>query len=405
MPRRETILTVFVASPGDVREEREVVEAVVRELNITFRNHLGVRVELIRWETDAVPGMGSDPQAVINDAIGEDYDVFLGILWTRFGTSTPRARSGTEEEFERAYGRWRADEASVRIMLYFKETAIDPNAVDLQQLSAVRDFRSRVGQQGLYSTFKDKDEFATMLRIHLFKVVQKWTSNLPVPSTPSDRTPAAVAGGGEPASTPSNAPGAASLVDAAEEDVGFIDLVEEAIEHLGRAMEVLLRMASTTGDLDTRIRQRTADMEGLSVLGDADRSAVQGVAARAAEDYTFFARTIAADTPLFAESYRRAFDALARSATLFLDFAEGKETLEDLLGLVRQLRRTVVELVALTQLLRDKTAGMPRLTTALNRSRRQAVEALDRMIAELQTAENLAGEAEGMIVDALGDSD
>lgn len=35
MPKTQTVLTIFVSSPGDVAEEREVFEDVVQELNNT----------------------------------------------------------------------------------------------------------------------------------------------------------------------------------------------------------------------------------------------------------------------------------------------------------------------------------------------------------------------------------
>lgn len=53
------------------------------------------------FETDIMPGFGSDPQAVINEQINDDFDIFVGLLKGKFGTPTPRAGSGTEEEFRR----------------------------------------------------------------------------------------------------------------------------------------------------------------------------------------------------------------------------------------------------------------------------------------------------------------
>ena len=44
-------------------------------------------------------GLGIDAQDVINRQLGE-YDIFLGIMNTRFGSPTHRADSGTEEEFD-----------------------------------------------------------------------------------------------------------------------------------------------------------------------------------------------------------------------------------------------------------------------------------------------------------------
>ena len=60
MPRQEHVLTVFVASPSDVGDERTKLEEVIRELNETWSRELGVRLDLVRWETHAFPGMGID---------------------------------------------------------------------------------------------------------------------------------------------------------------------------------------------------------------------------------------------------------------------------------------------------------------------------------------------------------
>ena len=54
-------------------------------------------------DANAYPGFGTDPQGVVNEEIGDDYEIFIGPLWSRFGTPTPRAFSGTQEEFERVY--------------------------------------------------------------------------------------------------------------------------------------------------------------------------------------------------------------------------------------------------------------------------------------------------------------
>ncbi len=65
MPRKEDVLTVFVASPSDVGDERTRLEEVIQELNVTWSRELGVRLELVRWETHAFPGMGDEAQNVI----------------------------------------------------------------------------------------------------------------------------------------------------------------------------------------------------------------------------------------------------------------------------------------------------------------------------------------------------
>lgn len=46
MPRKVTILQVFVASPSDVQEERNALEEVVRELNLIWDRSQAVKLDL-----------------------------------------------------------------------------------------------------------------------------------------------------------------------------------------------------------------------------------------------------------------------------------------------------------------------------------------------------------------------
>jgi hypothetical protein len=165
MPRQETILQVFVASPSDVAEERAALEDVIRELNSTWGRTLGCRLDLVRWETHAVPGMGQDAQDVVNRSVPQDADIFIGILWSRFGTPTHRAESGTREEFDIAFARYRRDQNAVRLMFYFKDEALAPSQIDPEQLRQIQQFRRELGNLGaLYSPFNTLEEFLSLVR-------------------------------------------------------------------------------------------------------------------------------------------------------------------------------------------------------------------------------------------------
>jgi len=112
------IFKAFVASPSETQNERDVAEKVVDEINQTLGDFHKFRIELLRWEKDTYPDFGADGQDVINRQIGLDYDIFIGVMWKRFGTPTNRAESGTEEEFERAYSKFK-ENGSLKIMFYF----------------------------------------------------------------------------------------------------------------------------------------------------------------------------------------------------------------------------------------------------------------------------------------------
>lgn len=177
VPRNETVLSVFVASPSDVSEERKALESIAYELNKTWSNNLNLRLELIKWETDSFPGFGDYSQDVINKQINDEYDVFIAIFWSKIGSPTKVSESGTLEELERAYNKYQKDAHSIDLMVYFKDQAIPPSKIDSEQLKKIQELKLKLGTQGaLYWTFESIENFESLLRVHLSKIAQKWSS-------------------------------------------------------------------------------------------------------------------------------------------------------------------------------------------------------------------------------------
>src|SRR6266536_3991342 len=105
MARSMTFVQVLVSSPSDLVDERDIVAEAVAELNTTWRKSGSVQLAVLRWETDTRPAIGGSPQSIVNAQLGDDYDIFIGIMGARFGTPTDAAGSGTEEESDRAVKR------------------------------------------------------------------------------------------------------------------------------------------------------------------------------------------------------------------------------------------------------------------------------------------------------------
>jgi Domain of unknown function (DUF4062) len=113
------LLRIVVASSGDVQAERDALAAVVEELNHGLCQKRGLRLELVRWETDAYPGFHPEGlQGLIDPVLRiADCDLLIGIFWKRFGTPVHDAQSGTEHEFLTAYHAWQ-QHRKPQIMVY-----------------------------------------------------------------------------------------------------------------------------------------------------------------------------------------------------------------------------------------------------------------------------------------------
>ncbi len=120
MPKNVELLTIFVSGPSDVESEKAALRPIVAELSERLTRTHAVALRVVGWPDDVRPGVNVDLQAEINSQFGAEFDIYLGILGTRFGTPTRNAGSGTEEEFDQAISRLRADSQSLRVLLYFK---------------------------------------------------------------------------------------------------------------------------------------------------------------------------------------------------------------------------------------------------------------------------------------------
>jgi exo-beta-1,3-glucanase (GH17 family) len=171
-PSNYRTVKIFISSPGDVREERDLAASVVRDLNRVVGPRLGLTITAMLWE-DTIPDMGPS-QDVINTQ-HSDYDIFVGIMWARFGTPTPRFGSGTEEEFRTAYGRW-ASTGSPRILFYVcvRDIPFPRDEETIDQLMQAVHFRRDLLGKGLISNYSTPTHLRTLLWEHLFQVLCDW---------------------------------------------------------------------------------------------------------------------------------------------------------------------------------------------------------------------------------------
>jgi hypothetical protein len=109
------IYKCFISSPSDTQKERVACDEVFSTVNKSLGEKLHFRIESKKWERDVVPAFGEDAQTVITGQLLNNYQMFIGIMWNRFGTPTKRANSGTEEEFYHAYSKYLAQNNDIRL--------------------------------------------------------------------------------------------------------------------------------------------------------------------------------------------------------------------------------------------------------------------------------------------------
>lgn len=165
-------IRIFLSSPGDLAPERKLVSEICKKLEQDLGNIGKFAINLIQWETHTFSARGKSAQDIINSQIGDDYDIFLGMMGSRFGTPTGSYGSGTEEEFSRALDQNKID-SKPQIMFFFCERRVVANRVDTKQTSKIQKFRKRLGAEGvLYFDVGEEISLWSTLYSQLWKTIQ-----------------------------------------------------------------------------------------------------------------------------------------------------------------------------------------------------------------------------------------
>lgn len=167
--------TIFIGSPDDVKEEREIIEEVIADTNKYYEHDEKIpSLKLIKLGTDVRSMIvNQEAQTVIDKQIEGKYNVFIGVLWKKFGSPTEEYNSGTEQEFYNAYNKHLENPNSMDIMFYFcTKVPSSMKEINGKQYTAVENFKSELQKnKGLYKEYSNTDEFKEIIKSDLIKLV------------------------------------------------------------------------------------------------------------------------------------------------------------------------------------------------------------------------------------------
>jgi hypothetical protein len=407
MPRHQHVLTVFLASPSDVREERETVEEVIRDFNLAWSRSFGICLDLVRWETHAFPGAGDDSQAVINDQIPDDYDVFMGIMWCRFGTPTGRAGSGTVEEFYRARERFKRDPSSIKLMFYFKDREAAPLHTDPNQLVQVGEFQSALQADGvLYWQFSDPEHFRRLASIHLARQVQNSGAFKALFSNPQvdSRSPNDVE---------TIVPNLA--FSRTDDDSPFPTMMSAHQVFMDRSLDSI-NSSATMNSLFSAFKKQADDtaqgINALAAMVTADPEKVNAALNALPQKFAQLIRALnqltaglERELPLYCAASSAAMDAFIGSAVARIGMGRNERLLQmhagSLQGIIKW-RNITEQLQRATQNAFNSISIIPEATEELAVAKRHAMLALSRLIVQRGNELVLLREGEILVRDLLG---
>ncbi|MBX7207179.1 MAG: hypothetical protein K1X78_02600 [Verrucomicrobiaceae bacterium] len=167
MKPKSQIIRITLCAPGDVSKEVTILEQVIAEWNHLHWDATNCGIKSRHWRADATPDMSDRPQGIINQQLIDDADLIVAVFWSRFGTPTGKASSGTEEEVRRAIA------AKTRVFLYFSDLEPLPSDVDEAQLARLHRFREEMQPSGLAWRFRSRAQLRSEFGKHLAKYMDE----------------------------------------------------------------------------------------------------------------------------------------------------------------------------------------------------------------------------------------
>lgn len=176
MPFKADTYCVLIASPSDLEEERLAATDAVNDWNSEHAAAESIVLLPVKWETHAMPQSGIRPQEAINRQLVQRCDFLIGMFWTKFGTSTGIADSGTVEEIDQFVA------AQKPALLYFSHRLIDPAKIDIGQYERLKEFKDSTFKTALTGMFTSVEDLRHRLLRDLTRQVRQIKQHPRVPA-------------------------------------------------------------------------------------------------------------------------------------------------------------------------------------------------------------------------------
>lgn len=165
------IIKIFISHAEDTKKVCQIAKEVIKEESNLHYEKQGYKLEAFCW--DDIPRGTGDPQEDLIDPHIRDPQckLVVMILWTLFGSPTPKYESGLKHE----YNVVKEDEKN--ILIFFGNKNVRPFNIEPKQLEKVQIFKKEVENErycGHCGYFEDEEDFKKKFRGQLVKNIDKF---------------------------------------------------------------------------------------------------------------------------------------------------------------------------------------------------------------------------------------
>ncbi|MNG44905.1 hypothetical protein D3C78_67240 [compost metagenome] len=366
-------IRVFLSSPSDVQIERSKVFKIADELNKNMSQVLGQRLEIVGWE-EVVPSISRYAQNVINEQIGE-YDIFLGILSIRFGTPTPNAGSGTEEEFNLAYDRYKQGKLA-DICFFFKTDGFTANDIDIDQFTLVKEFKRKISEIGCYRSEIKGDDFDNNIRNLLTTILIDWDriSNRQELGLSKDSI--------------------SLQLHNIDEDIGYYDAISLSIDELEKSTQITTIFTKAGLIFNEAMLKTKSKLDLCST--DKEKSKIINIFS---EDVDAFSLVLEANIDKQRSYLVNSMNYFNIASSIYAeDFNDENDVLNGVFSHIEEFKRTVEDSIPTMIYLKESVHKFSRATTKLNKSKKSLVKTLENFVVHQQESADLLQNSLNMLL-------
>lgn len=169
----------MLGGPSDVQQHIAVIEESLYEWNAIHSEHQKSVVLPLHWTTHARPRLGKRPQEIINNDVLAKSDVLIAVFGSRVGTPTGDDISGTVEEIRKHIA------TDGRALIYFSAIPVDPTTIQVEQIAALREFKTECESTGIIRTFNNAETLKTIANRDISQLMNDLSGSTELKKEPS----------------------------------------------------------------------------------------------------------------------------------------------------------------------------------------------------------------------------
>lgn len=188
MAYQARVLRALISCPSDVDlDDVRAIQTAIGRWNVLLGEQFRSTVVPVHWSEHAAAAFGAPPQQILNEQLVDTVDFGIAIFWSRLGSPTKAAKSGTAEEINRI------TDAGKPLSILRCTRPVESSKLDPYQITSLEAYLKSVRGQALILTYDDPATLATHVDTILTRLVTHEhtgpPAEPPLPRTGTDHHP------------------------------------------------------------------------------------------------------------------------------------------------------------------------------------------------------------------------